>query len=521
MGVGSTSSKLIVSVAASTLEAMRSTAFKALDRGADLVELRLDFLAEATGQGIRALVSELGPRCIITLRPFDEGGHYDGPEADRLALLIEASRGGPLLTDIEYSHYRSSANIRQKARLAAGTNGLILSVHDFAGRPATLSRTMEDMVAESDCGVAKAAWKARRITDNFEAFELLRSVPKPTMALCMGEAGLLSRVLAGKYGAFGTYCSPEQGSESAPGQLTLERLRESYRWDHINADTEVYGVVGSPVAHSMSPAIFNAAFESTGLNAVYLPMLVHPSEDEFRDFMWELLARPWLGFRGLSVTLPHKVHAFRLCRRALDDVSRRSGAVNTLTVMGDQVSGTNTDAKAAVQALTDGLGCENEDLKGLQVDVLGAGGVARAVVAALSERGCRLTIYNRTFRRAAELAETFDCSAKPWEERTRRAGRLLINCTRVGMWPDAEHSPMPVEGLEMGGTVFDTVYNPPVTRLLSDARQRGCDTISGVEMFVRQAATQFELWTGRDAPRELMDGMIRARLRPSSGGAKP
>jgi 3-dehydroquinate dehydratase/shikimate dehydrogenase len=271
------------------------------------------------------------------------------------------------------------------------------------------------------------------------------------------------------------------------------------------------------VAHSMSPAIFNAAFAQTGVNAVYLPMPVQPSEEWFQDFVHEVLERPWLDMRGLSVTLPHKEHAFRLCRSALDEVSLRSGAVNTLTIAGDKVAGMNTDGPAALEALTAALDCDAADLRGSEVDVLGAGGAARVIVAALQAHGCKVTVFNRTPERARELADVLGCEARPWEQRTERRGQVLINCTSVGMWPQTNETPMPPEGLKSDGTVFDVVYNPPKTRLLSDAEACGCRTVSGLEMFIRQAAVQFETWTGRQAPTQLMQEVAAAQLAATQG----
>jgi len=508
--------RLIVPITASSPEAMLGQARAALDGGADLVELRLDFLEGLGEQDLEGLVRELGDRCIITLRPVDEGGRFDGAESDRIRLLTQAAQGRPRFADIEYRHLKRWGDLSWKIGPTPGHPRLILSLHDCTGRPAKLQRTIQDMAAEPDCSVVKAAWSARHIADNFEAFDLLRAVPKPMIAVCMGESGLLSRVLAAKFGAFGTYCSLGAGRESAPGQLPLAEMKELYRFDRIDADTQVYGVVGCPLAHSMSPAIFNAAFEQAEINAVYLPMLVQPAEDDFRDFVREMLARPWLGIGGLSVTLPHKEHAFRLCREALDEVSLASGAVNTLIVTGEKMAGLNTDAPAALEALTVRLGCAPKDLSGVPVDVLGAGGVARAVLAALSNCGCKLTVYNRTPQRSAALAGRFDCQAKPWEERTARQGQVLINCTSVGMWPHSERTPLPAAGLESCPTVFDAVYNPAVTRLLSEAEACGCKTVSGVEMFVRQAMGQFEAWTGRRPPHDLMAEVIRTRLAQAS-----
>jgi shikimate dehydrogenase len=210
----------------------------------------------------------------------------------------------------------------------------------------------------------------------------------------------------------------------------------------------------------------------------------------------------------MSVTIPHKEHAARWLEEQgypLGEIARRCGAVNTLvrTPEGGW-RGENTDALGVIRALTRGLEQRGEALAGSTVDVLGAGGVARAAVAALVDRGCHVTVYNRRKGRAEALAQSLRCAWQPWGRRTAGSGRILVNCTSVGMQPDTDATPIAAQRLRPETLVFDTIYNPAETRLLRAARDRGCQTISGVELFIAQASEQFTLWHQRPAPEETM-----------------
>jgi 3-dehydroquinate dehydratase/shikimate dehydrogenase len=244
-------------------------------------------------------------------------------------------------------------------------------------------------------------------------------------------------------------------------------------------------------------------------------MQVGPSYESFKAFMAEVQARPWLDFRGFSVTIPHKENAVRFLREVggeLDPWAARAGAVNTLTLAPEgRLAGHNTDGTAAIQAICAGLNCPKGKLGGLQVAVLGAGGVSRAIVGGLTEAGSRITVFNRTEEKAKRLAEAFGCRHLPWDERVRADAGLVVNCTSVGLWPNVDASPMPAEALKGGTAVFDTVYNPLRTRLLREASEHGCTTIDGMGMFVLQAEAQFRLWTGRDPAPEVFRQAAESR----------
>jgi len=495
--------RLICSVTRRTVAAMRQAMAAARDRGADAVECRLDYLDEQpTETDLAALLDDPPLPVIVTNRPAAEGGRFTGDEVERLGVLAAAARAGADLIDVERA-------VPPGDRPAGRT---ILSHHDFDGVPGDLDRIAEDMDASSSA-IDKIAFAAAGPADALRALDLLRDARKPTIALAMGQAGLASRILAKKLGAFGTFAALEPGAESAPGQPTLEEFTGLYRWAAIGPDTAVSGVIGCPVAHSMSPAIHNAAFEAAGLDAVYVPLLVQGGAEHFNRFLDALVARPWLNWRGLSVTIPHKENALAYVGAAnCDPLAVAIGAVNTITLSPDgSLRGDNTDYAAAIDALCDCLGIERESLAGRGVAVLGAGGVARAIVAALAHYRAEVTVYNRTVSRGEKLAAEFACRAAGRDALGDLDAEIVINCTSVGMHPDVNASPL--ERIPpCVAVVFDTIYNPLETRLLADARAAGARTVTGLDMFVNQGAAQFERWTGAEAPRHVMRDVLEEAL---------
>ncbi|NQU76173.1 MAG: shikimate dehydrogenase, partial [Planctomycetes bacterium] len=466
------------------------------------------------------------PPCpvVLTCRSAAEGGLGCRGDTERAELLTRAATmagqwvdfelasldsAGPLLDVLAPAGEPSEADTRPR---------LILSAHDFLGRPANLPQLLAEMTA-SPCHVCKVVFTAAAPEDALAALELLPGAGKPTFALAMGECGLASRILAGKFGAFGTFAALAAGAESAPGQPTVDELRNIYRWDRITPATKVFGVVGCPVGHSMSPAIHNAAFTADGVDAVYVPFRVEPGPENFNRFIDAVLQRPWFDLAGLSVTIPHKENALaRVGAQNVDELARAIGAINTIEFTGLSASpmrGWNTDYRAAIDALTDGMNCTAEDLAGANVAVLGAGGAARAIVAALTHYGANTTIYNRTIERAGQLARDFDTAptgsvkAKGLDGLHNLRADVIINCTPLGMHPNTDACPIPAGvTISAKSVVFDTIYNPVETRLLHLAAAAGARTVSGVEMFVNQAVRQYEIWLGRPAPRHIMRKVV-------------
>lgn len=562
---------LCVSIMVEGVDRARADALRAAEHGADIVEYRIDQLFNSSDDEpeVLRLVEESPLPCIVTCRPTWEGGLYDGDEDQRVALFerLGTAAHPPAYIDAELAAYTRSANERQKIDLAVDHPGqqrdlrtrLILSTHDFAGRPKDLTRRVLRMQAEPAAAVCKAAFRARSLRDNPELFDILTERSKPTIALGMGEFGLMSRVLAPKFGAFLTFASLRDESATAPGQPTLDELLGLYRFRAIGPQTKVYGIVGWPVGHSMGPLVHNAGFTEVGHDGVYIPLPIAAPESvapasrrcqegasrdtpagsrrrheddsytSFKATMLELIHHPRLDFAGCSVTMPHKENLARLATEqgwTLDEVAGHSGSANTLVVNRDRhgkvesANACNTDATAVYLCLT---AVGGGSLREKRAVILGAGGVARAIAFALADAGAGVAIANRSPDRAHRLAGDVSrltggsAHTIPWEDRGAQSPDLYINCTSVGMagGPAPDESPLPPETFAKGTcntVLMETVYAPVRTTLLSQARDAGWQTIDGVSMFVEQGARQFELWTKRPAPRDRFDRLVRNAL---------
>ena len=506
---------LCVSILVRSLEQAHSDAAVAAEAGAEMIEYRVDEIAEPDAMPIKALVQQSPLPCIVTCRPTWEGGQSSADDLDRIVNLAAAFDAGANYIDCELVTWENNGGVP-----IASPSRLILSSHDFTGRPERLYNIIRDLNAAPGT-INKVVWMSRTIRDNVEAFEILQHRQKPTIALCMGEAGIISRVLAKKFGGFLTFASLDRDSATAPGQVSIHDMKRLYRWDAIGPATKVYGVVASPVMHSMSPAIHNASFDATGYDGVYLPMLVNPGYESFKAFMESFLAFGPLHLSGLSITLPHKENALRYLKEKgadVEELAERIGAVNTIIVE-RRLRGLNTDYAAILDSITEKLDITREQLAEYRVAVIGAGGTGRTAVAALAHYGATVVVYNRTKERADELAAEFDgrigkvVSAR-LEKLCDSCCHIYINTTSVGMYPDVDQSPLGDNPPKFTSdtVVFDTIYNPMKTKLLEQAEASGARTIGGVEMFVRQAAAQFEAWTGLQAPQDVMRRTIEQRL---------
>lgn len=522
--------QIAASIMVDSLPQAHATAAKAGEEGADLVEYRIDAFDDGPGEMVELVENSPLP-CILTCRSSDEGGLFGGTEDERLQkyALACSGRQKPAYIDYELKAWQADGKLREfvKRELIRGDEqsqsdrpGLILSTHDFDGRPGDLMQRIQAMADEPACHVIKFAYRARSLRDNLEAFELLQMRTKPMVALCMEEVGQPSRILAKKFGGFLTFASPSVGKGTAPGQATIAQLKQGYRWDKLSAETQVFGVIGHPVAHSMSPAIHNAGFEAIDFPGVYLLMPIPPEYEHFKATVSTWLAMESLQFNGASVTIPHKENLLRFVREQggeIEPLAEQIGAANTLTRRADgSLYASNTDYAAALDAVCDGMDIPRTQLAGKRVAVIGAGGAARAVVAGFAAAGATVVVYNRTLERAEALAEEFNGSlgkvvAARMEKLCGSCCEIYINCTPIGMHPNVEASPM--EEVPEGVVVFDTIYNPIETKLLRDAKERGCIAISGTEMFVRQAVGQFELWTQRTAPAEVFEKVMLERLK--------
>lgn len=494
---------LTVSIPLDRLQDLDPCVQSAWSQGAEAIELRIDSLQGNPSELATYLQNHSDHTWIVTCRSESEGGQFQGSVEDRIAFLLTATRDTKVMIDFEWVDWPRHSEHFQPMASDHSPLKIILSSHDFKSLPDNLNECVDAMITEKNIQGCKVAYQANDICDSFCAIDLMHQHGSHVSAIAMGEDGLWSRILAKKFNAFATYCALDTDRTTAPGQITLHDMIHRYRWSDINQATKVYGVIGDPIAHSMSPLLFNRWFNQANINAVYMPLHVASTGGCIHRFLDGCRERRWLDVGGFSVTLPHKSAVLEWVGESADCMANWIGALNTIVIQDGQVKGYNTDCYAAISSLTGALDCDRSDLSGMKIDVLGAGGSARAILHGLREFGCEVTLFGRSQDKTKRVAEECECAAAGWDQRTNSKGEILINCTPVGLWPDFQNSPMPAEALSGYKLVFDLIYHPLETRLLRDARAAGAIALNGVDMFVRQAAMQFELWTGQQPDTQL------------------
>ena len=447
---------------------------------------------------------------VITCRRERDGGKFAGSEESRQTLLRQAIAEGVEYVDLEDDVAGSIPRFGKTKR--------IVSLHDFRKTPDDLEGLHKQLAAH-DADIVKLATMANQPHDNLRMLHLIRSSQVPTVGMCMGDIGTPSRLLAGRFGAPFTYATFHHERTLAPGQLSFQQMHENYHYDQIGPETAVYGVIGDPIGHSLSPMVHNAALRQMKIDGVYVPFRV--PREHLQQFIDDA---PALGMRGLSVTIPHKELVLKHLAKT-DETTRGVGAANTLVFGSDGIAGYNTDHQAAMDSLEHALATaagdpppargKEMDLAGLHALVLGAGGAAKAIAYGLKRRGADVVIAGRTAQRAQQLAGRLQCRVVDWSARYSIEAELLVNCTPVGMHPNVDATPYEKHHLKPSMVVFDTVYNPENTLLIKDARSQSCTVINGVEMFIRQASLQFALFTGVDAPSERMREVLKRAIGPA------
>jgi len=471
------------------------------ERLADIIELRLDcFSADTLPQVIaelQARIAQISKPLIVTFRPREQGGRRD------LTLLDRQNFWRSLPQGIVHAMAFADFELDLAESFAEATpipwSKVICSWHNIEETPAGLLE-IYDRIAGTSAAVVKIATQANRIGDCLGLFELIerKSAVKPVIVLGMGMPGLMTRILALSMGAMLTFGALRRGAESASGQPTVNELKDLYRVEQLTRESEILGVIGKPIGHSRSPLMHNAVLKALGRNGVYLPFEVDSAADFVRDFVRPAGRKIDWRLRGLSVTIPHKL-AIIPHLDLIDLTAQRIGAVNTVVIEGDRLLGYNTDVIGAMKPLDELI-----DLKGARAAVIGAGGSARAICYGLSERGAETTVYARDLSKARLLADEFKTRAGTIDGFDGQTD-LVINCTPIGMRGHSEgQTPVRAERLSGVKLVYDLVYNPEETALLREARAAGCRTLGGVAMLVGQAAEQFRLWTGVDAPVDVM-----------------
>ena len=474
-----------------------------VQQGAKLVELRLDYISGEVN--LRRLLVERPSPVVITCRRERDGGKWPGSEEQRLMLLRSAIAEGVDYVDLEEDIAASIPRYGKTKR--------IISLHDFRRTPDDLEQIHARMTT-LDPDIIKIATTANQPHDNVRMLKLVERSKVPTVGICMGDIGTPSRILAARFGAPFTFATFHHERTLAPGQLSFQQMVDIYHYDRIDRETTVFGVIGDPIGQSLSPMVHNAAFRKAGINAVYVPFRV--PREHLNQFLDDA---PQLGIEGLSVTIPHKEAVLKKLT-STDPSMQGIGAVNTL-LLGEngEIVGYNTDHQAALDSLDEALaehyGARRENLDDQKALVLGAGGAAKAIGFGLKRMGATVIIAGRTPQRAAQLADALQCKTVDWNNRYSIQPDILVNCTPVGMHPNVDATPYDKHHLRPSMVVFDTVYNPENTLLVKDARSQSCTVVTGVEMFVRQACLQFQLFTGQEAPSELMRDVLKRAIGPA------
>jgi 3-dehydroquinate dehydratase/shikimate dehydrogenase len=488
--------RLCVPVAAAQAGEMIALAERAA-RSNSFLEFRLDHLSQPAA-GLPKLREFLAARpeliALATCRKKQSGGNFRGSVEAECAILAKAAQAGCQWVDLslESAERAGMAALKQLRARAS----LMISYHDYGATRhlAAVERRLRSLPAD----IYKGVWQAKRLEDNVKVLRWGADLPAPRVAFCMGEAGQPSRILALQAGSPFTYAAAMEGAETAEGQFDVAALQRIYRIEEINRATRVYGVTGHPVAHSLSPLMLNTAFRRASVNAVYVPLPARHAEEALA-----LAAELPLG--GFSITLPYKTALLRALD-GVDALARQVGAINTVVRSAGKFYGYNTDVAGILGPLENRTALERK-----KVLVLGAGGAARAAVFGLRSRGADVHICNRTPARARQLARAAGAKTILRRELAKTDFDILVHATPVGLFPKVRQSPLATEEIR-AGIVFDLVYNPLETELLRRARQRGAQVITGLEMFVAQGAEQFEIWTGKPAPRQEMYHAVLSEL---------
>ncbi len=497
--------KLCVSLQGATPAELFARAEAALSE-ARFLEFRLDSLAKpaaALPQLKELLTRHRDVIALATCRRKEHGGGFAGSLSAELEMLVKAAEAGCQIADLEVES-AEQANRPQRARfraaLRAAGAALLVSYHDYSRTRGLKAAAERIKVFEPD--YVKVVSTARTLSDNLAVLRLIEdeALDAQVVGIAMGEEGLVSRVLGPRAGAAFTFAAAAEGTETAPGQISVRSLVDLYRMDQLDQATRIFGVAGNPIGHSLSPLMHNTAFRRENVNAVMLPLKVKTLNDLLT------LTRE-LPLSGVAVTMPLKQEVLPHLAN-MDPLTGRIGACNTLRTGADgNLYGFNTDVAGVVRPLERRL-----RLKGARVLVLGAGGAARAAVFGLVEQGAEVFITNRTHETAVALARKAKAKALKRELLKKNQFDVLINTTPCGMTGTMQA--LPIEESELHARlVFDMVYTPIETPLLKLARARGLAVISGFEMFVQQGARQFEIWTGKPAPEADMMRVVELALR--------
>lgn len=470
---------------------------------ADVVEIRFDCLNPADVLVVLENFPDSPSTFLLTYRPSEQGGLRVLPVSARLVFwkqALDALAGRDILVDLE-------ADINFPLRI--NERNVVRSIHFFNSPPRDLQPAFFELADLGD-GIVKIAATASDITDTLPVWKLLEIAEREDRALvpiAMGEAGKWTRILGPAYGAFMTYAALDEAEATAPGQATAADLTEVYRVKELSRSTKVHGIIAGNTTYSTSPWMHNAGFKADGEDRVFVPLQVSDLDAFMRRMVRPETREVDLNFAGFSVTNPHKQTIIEHLDE-LDDTAQKIGAVNTVQIKDEKLTGYNTDALGFIVPLKEVFGT----LNGARVAVVGAGGAARAVIYALTQENADVTVFARDTSKAASLAESFKISVAEVPE-TYAGFDIVVNCTPLGTSGDTADQTIAIADQLMGvKLVYDLVYNPTDTLLIREAKKAGVQTLGGLEMLIAQGAEQFRIWTERDAPLEAMRSAVKKKL---------
>jgi 3-dehydroquinate dehydratase / shikimate dehydrogenase len=499
-------SKVCVAIIGSTAGEMVEKATSVV-KETPFLEFRLDYLEKplvALPKFKQFFADNTAATGIATCRRAANGGKFAGSLAAELEVLSKAAEAGFHLADIELE----SAESLKKAgvqKLRDTGIGLIISYHDF-----TATKDLDGIYARIEVfapDFVKIVTTAKALVDNVTLIRFLERMNDHTniIGICMGDAGIISRVLGVRAGSAFTFAAATPGEGTGPGQIAARTLLETYRIDQVDAATKVYGVAGNPIRSSLSPIMMNTAFRRETVNAVYLALQTSKVTD-----LLKLVQE--IPIQGVSITMPLKQEIIPYLEQT-DPLTAKIGSCNTIRLLDGKLYGFNTDVAGIVGPLEKRLA-----LRGAKVLVLGAGGAARAAVFGLRDKGAEVFILNRTPETAQKLARQAGAKTIKKEALAKTPFDVIINATPVGMAGNKAAPLLEAKDLNTR-YVFDLVYNPLETPLIRLARQQSIPIITGVEMFVQQGARQFEIFTGKPAPEEEMLRVVIHALRQQAEAA--
>ena len=485
--------KICVSVFAETADEFIENIKQAAEF-ADVIELRFDCLQTNEIENVIENLPKMDKPYLATFRPKEQGGKRELSLDERLKFwesILWAKKDKIFWVDFEFD-MSFVINFQKTFTIA--------SSHDFSGVSENLPAVYE-IFSITNADALKIAVQVNDISDSIAVWRLLEKAKKQgkeIIPIAMGEAGKWTRILGLAHGAFMTYAALESGKETASGQITAQDLIETYRARELDEQTEIYGIVGNPVSHSLSPYIHNAAFKFHNLNAVYIPFEVKNLDEFVAKFIRPETRESELNFKGFSVTIPHK-QAIIEHLDFIDETAEKIGAVNMVKINDGKLHGFNTDAQGFIEPLKTAYG----DLKDVEVAVLGGGGAARACVFALKKEEAKVTIFARDVEKAKILADEFQVSFSKFKFQTSnfKSFDVVINTTPLGTIGEMKNeTPVLADQIKDVHLVYDLVYNPFKTRFLREAESVNVPTVGGLAMLVSQAAAQFKIWTELDAP---------------------